>query len=82
MATFTENTAAAAAAAAVAPAVAMEEDDNKAPAEAAKDATKDGAATPGADGKPNDMTRCVGGRDAFVRVFLRVDLSVSISLPG
>ena len=53
MAQFTETPAAAAA-------MPMEEDENKAPVDAAKDA-KDGASTPRADGKPNDMTRCVGG---------------------
>eukprot|EP00903_Cladosiphon_okamuranus_P019111 g17584.t1 len=49
MATFTDNNTKAAAAR-------MEEDENKAPTEAAKDATKDGAAAPGDDGKPTDMT--------------------------
>lgn len=56
MATFTDNTPAAAA-------MPMEEDENKAPPDAA-DAAKDekaGAATPGVDGKPTDMTRCACG---------------------
>lgn len=74
MATFTENTATAPPAA-----TAMEEDENKAPPEAAKDATKDGAATPGADGKPTDMTRYVGGEMRLWGVFTRQLISLSFS---
>ena len=56
MTTFTDSSASAAASA-----VPMEEDENRAPAEATKDPAKEGAATPGADGKATDMTRCVSG---------------------
>lgn len=62
MATFTESNTPKAAA----DAMPVEEDENTAPAEAAKDATKDGAVASGTDGKPTDMTRYVGCRDVCV----------------
>lgn len=75
MSTFTEaETAASSAGGVVAVADPMDEVENKAPAEAAKDAAKVHAPTPGADGKPTEMTRYVWWRHGGCTLDFSIEL--------